>query len=440
MTHLKRVEIENIRGIRHMVIDLSALTIIRGKNGSGKTSVIEAIRQAFAGGYDPLAVHTDAEEGRIVITGDDDSTITRTINKAKRTSRVTIQSAAGETIPAPQSYIEKLSGAFSYDPLRMLRCSPKERFQYLKESLSVEVDIADLTAIAERHFVDEEVVYSAWDPKIAGLDRIAKVRKAAYERRTAINRKSKDLEGAINTMKASVPSLNADGQDWRGAEATLSQQLSAAKSARATAIQQANDEGAAATESINAWEREELAKIRAEASKRRETITIVHAAALDQIRSEHDQPIADLTARHAEARQQLSDYDKAIGAREAIAKLEKDLDGQRTLGDKLTFVLEDIDALEKAKLAASPAPGVELRDGEIYIDGVPFDGVNTQRQYEVAIMIGAANAGPLKSMICDEIEHWDTANFEALQEAARNSGFQVIAAAVDDVPLTVEVR
>lgn len=440
MTHLKKVEIENIRGIRHMVIDLAAITVIRGSNGSGKTSVIEAIRQGLCGGYDPLAVHSEADEGVITLTADDGTVIKRTINRVKRNSRLTITSAAGEVIPAPQNFVNELAGQFSYDPFKLLRCSPKERYQYLKESLTIDVDISELTAITAKHFLPDDVVLSNWSAKSSGLDRIAQVRKGAYDRRRAINRQFSDLEGAIRTMQLSVPSLNEDGTDWKQAEAQLSQQLSTAKSLRASALQQANDEMAAAREGIDSWEREELAKIRAAAAARRETIVTAHSAAVAQIQQEHDPGIAEMGARHAKARQQLSDYDRAVGARDAIAKLQAELEQHRIDGDRLTFVIEDIDALERSKLAASPAPGVELRDGEIFIDGIPFDGVNTQRQYEVAIQLGAANAGQMRAMICDEIEHWDSANFAALEQAARDSGFQLICAAVDDVPLTVETR
>lgn len=440
MKHLTKVEIENVRGIRHQVIELGAITIIRGQNGWGKSSILDAIRYGFEGGYDPLSVSTWADTAKIVLTGDDGSTITRIIDKQKRQSRVEIRSAAGEVIAAPQTWLKELSSAFSYDPLRLLRCSPKERFAYLKETLAVEVNIDEMLRIARENFIDEDVIYGAWDAKAAGLDRIAKLRKAAYDRRTAINRKARDLEGSIVTMKASVPSLNADGTEWREAEANLAQKLSAAKSARATAVQQANDEASAAKDAIDAWEREEIAKIHAESARRRETIVTAHSAAIAQIQDEHDPVIADLSQQHATARQQLSDYDKAIGAREAIARLEDELKGSRTLGEKLTLLIEGIDKLEKEKLAASPVPGVELRDGEIWIDGVAFDGVNTQRRYEVAIQIGAINAGPLRFMLCDEMEHWDKEHFDVFTEAAREAGFQVVAAIVDDVPLKVETR
>lgn len=438
MNHIRKVEIENIRGIKHMVIDLTELTVLRGSNGSGKSSVVEAIRLVFAGGYDPLAVSTWAEAGKVVLTGDDGTTITRSINKTKRTSTLDIRSEAGEKVAAPQGYIDNLTQIFSYDPLKLLRCTPTERFKYLKETLTVEVGIDEFLELARHYSVDDSVIYESWDAKAAGLDRIAKLRKAVYERRTKINSKARDLDGSIKTMKASVPSLNADGVDWRAAEAAASLELAEAKRAWGMAVQQAGDEAAAAKDAIDGWEREEIARIKAEAAARREVIQQALAATLDEVNGQHQPTVAALIARHAEARQQLSDYDKAIGAREAIAKLEVELKDSRTLGDKYTFIIEGIDKIEKQKLEASPVDGVLLRDGEVFIDGVAFDGVNTQRRYRAAIEIGAVNAGPLKFMLCDEMEHWDEGNFKAFAEAAKEAGFQVVCAVVDNCPLTVQ--
>ncbi len=437
MRHIRKVEIENIRGIAHMVIDLNGMTVLRGCNGSGKSSVIEAIRLVFAGGYDPLALRTGEDKGEVVLTGDDGTTIKRIINRAKRTSTLDIRSAAGERVAAPQGFIEQLSTTFSYDPLKFLRCSGKERFEYLKKTLDVNLQVEEALAISEKYFVDADVIYSAWDPKLPGLDRIAKLRKAVYDRRTKINQSTRDLEGSIRTMKASVPSLNADGEQYREAEARLASELSGAKSAWARAKQQAEDEASAEQRSINEWEQTKIAEIKAMAAERRTAIGGALAAAIAQLEGEHGPVTRDLTERHAEARKALSDYDRAVGAREAIAKLEAELKDSRSLGDKLTFVIDGLDEIERQKLAASPVAGVELRDGEIFIDGVAFDGVNTQRRYQVAIQLGAINAGELKFMVCDEMEHWDQANFDAFAEAAKNAGFQVVCAVVDDCALQV---
>jgi hypothetical protein len=94
-----------------------------------------------------------------------------------------------------------------------------------------------------------------------------------------------------------------------------------------------------------------------------------------------------------------------------------------------------------------PIEGVEVRGGEIFYGGLPFDQLNTQNKIFLACQIGALKFGGLPLMICDQIEQVDDLRWDEFCEAIKDSGFQVIAARVDvetdaegnaiEMPLTV---
>ena len=125
---------------------------------------------------------------------------------------------------------------------------------------------------------------------------------------------------------------------------------------------------------------------------------------------------------------------------ETSAEREKALEESRTneqAADKLTKALERIDALKAKKLAEDGIEGMEIVDGEVIVDGIPFDALNTQRQYEVAFQIACRGIGQLPLMVCDRAESFDAKNWQDFCEAAKASGFQILAARVTEGPLKV---
>ena len=53
MLRIESVEIKNIKGIASATFGLGTLTVIRGANGTGKTSILDSIATIFDGGHDP---------------------------------------------------------------------------------------------------------------------------------------------------------------------------------------------------------------------------------------------------------------------------------------------------------------------------------------------------------------------------------------------------
>src|SRR5688572_20078808 len=75
-----KVHISNIRGIKEMEFEPGSCTESSGKNGQGKTSILEAINAALSGGHDATLLRKGEEKGEIVIVLDDNTTITKRIS------------------------------------------------------------------------------------------------------------------------------------------------------------------------------------------------------------------------------------------------------------------------------------------------------------------------------------------------------------------------
>ena len=79
-----------------------------------------------------------------------------------------------------------------------------------------------------------------------------------------------------------------------------------------------------------------------------------------------------------------------------------------------------------------------VKDGGIYCDGLPFDDLNTGAQYLKAFQAGSLQPGSLGLMVADRGETLGEENWQAFQDAALQSGFQVFVTRVSDGSLDVQ--
>lgn len=122
---LKRIEFVHITP-KDSVVEIA------GKNGSGKTSTLDAILWALTG--------KDAISGEPVRAGADKATITMDLGDiiVKRTIRpdrsgtITVSNKDGMQAKSPQQLLDKLVGDLSLDPLAFMRKTPAEQLDMLR--------------------------------------------------------------------------------------------------------------------------------------------------------------------------------------------------------------------------------------------------------------------------------------------------------------------
>lgn len=438
--HITRLDVKNIRGIEHVVLDMNHWVCLTGKNGTGKSSLLQAIRIIFDGGFEDDWIRYGETEASIVADISDGSKVTielkRPNEKRKKYQRnVEIVSPEGVPMKREQEYLNSLATGLAYDPTRFLTIDKKGRADYITKFLPVTVEPWELRTAAGGDWYLE-----VYDPKAGAFDNIAAIRTRAYDKRTELNRRFKNLDGATNTLRREIPSLGEDRAELDAREAAAATKLSDYKAARQTALAQVEEESKAAMERIDSWEEIEIQKIRTEAANQRSACGKAKAAAIQQVQQEWDTQVTEASEEHAAAREALAAYNKAIGSRDQVTRWEHELRQIDTEIQHLEKAMQQLDKLKQAKLESSPIPGVELREGEIFIDGIPFDAVNLARRIDVAIQIAAQNPGKLPLMLLDDAEHLSQDNWEAFKQAAMESGFQIISARVDNQPLSVETR
>lgn len=429
---INRIRISNVLGIDELEFSAGQFNEISGKNGEGKTSVLEAIKAATQGGTDATLLRKGAEKGEIVLLLDDETEIQKRITE--RSATVTV-SRGGQKEKRPTEVLKTITDMLSMNPVDFLRAPKKDRVRVLLETMPI---VADEQKLAELSGVP---VTSA--PGTHGLAVIDAVRKQVYDDRTGTNRAVTEKEATINQIKLAMPDAPAG---VNGSEDELRSQLEAATAKRDSELQRI----ATKLSSLQGDSSNKIAQIRADAQAQIDAINAKLAADVEAERSAFA-TIAEKAGKQRELtltrfRDEAGPLEQALAVirenRNAVAKREQALDTVEKLEEELedlkqdaarqTQALNDIDAYKEQLLASLPIPGLEVVDGELFRNGVAFDRLNTAQQVDIAVEIAKLRAGELAICCVDGLELLSTEAFEAFKEKALESNLQLFVTRVTD--------
>lgn len=426
---ISHLTIRNILGISDLELSPGGFTEISGQNGTGKTSVLEAIKSTLNGGHDATLLRKGADKGEVVLVLDDGTELSKTVTATGSTTAVRRD---GKKQARPGEVIKALTDALSVNPVDFLLAPKKERVRVLLEAMPLEADVkhlAELTGLEVKPA-----------PGLHALHVIQQVHSQVYDARTGTNRAVKEKAATINQLEAAVPPMPSGVE---GSEAELEAQVNAAIAAQNTTLAR-----------IDA----KLTGLRADTHQKIEAIRAQAQADIDAAKASLAEQEARATAARDKAntacaeavvplRQQLA---VIRNDREAAGRRKQTLDTIETMRTELATLQAEaasqtsaLDAIEEYKaqlLAALPIPGLEVIDGEVYRDGVPFDRLNTAQQVSIAVEVAKLRAADLGVICVDRIECLDTATLEEFRASALESGLQLFVTRVSDSEFAVDTQ
>lgn len=415
MARIAEVEISNILGIKHAAFRPSTVTVVSGQNGVGKSSLLDGLKQVFAGGHDPTLLRRGAKLGEAVLTLDDGTTIRMRVSQRGTTYDIT--DATGQEVKAPRAFIDELGDCLAVDPARLLLAKPKDLAGILLEIMPITFTRAEL---------QEAVGEEAWAVNCdMTLEQVEQLGKQIYETRATANRQEKQAEATVYSLRSALP--EGDETDWARRVAELRDLLDEARRSRESEIAGIERSGRDRIEEIKARAQREIEEARREEREAREKKDAEFAPDLRKI---------EAALQQAELRK--TDKDRAEGIRRSLAEFESTAKKAHAEARNFTAALEAIGELKQRKLSALPITGIEVRDGQVYCDGVPFERVNLSERIKIAFSIAAVRSGKLPFMVLDQAEAFDEETWQAFRAGAQESGFQVLAARVSSGPLTIE--
>lgn len=424
---ISHIKINSILGIDQLEFSPKGFTQISGPNGTGKTSVLEAIKSVLNSGHDATLLRKGAEKGEVVLVLDDGMELSKSVTASGSTTTVRRD---GKKIARPAEAIKALTDSLSVNPVDFLLAPKKDRVKALLEAMPLEADTEHLSELAGFPVKAQ--------PGLHALHVINMVYQQVYDERTGTNRAVREKDATIKQLEAAVPPAP---QGVEGGEDELEAQVNAAISTKNTTLARIEAKLTGLRDDANAQIEAIRTKAQADIDAVKEGLAEQEAKAA-AARERANTSCADTVAP---LRQQLAII---RNDREAAGRRKQTLDTIATMRTELETLTADaaaqtqaLDAIEQYKnelLNSLPIPGLEVRDGEIYRNGVPFDRLNTAQQVEVAVEISKLRAADLGVVCVDRIECLDSDSLAEFKAAALESGLQLFITRVADEGFNIE--
>lgn len=393
MAKIIKLTSENVKRLHAVEITPDgSMIVIGGKNGAGKTSILDSIEYALGGkGSIPdVPIRTGEDKARVVVETEE-LVITRTFTKTG--SYLKVANRDGMQATSAQAMLDKLTGTLTFDPVEFSRMGRKRQ----KATLS----------------------------RLIGLDfsELEAERKEAYEARTAINSQAALSKARLGEMTPTYPDIPEEEIDV--AEAGK-QDLEDAIRHNAE-IDELSAVVATEVDRITALENElqECRKALERNTKALEGAEKIDATALQS-------KIDEATALNARIR---SNQDRR---REQAA-----FDDLRIQSVGLTEDIDAIDYNKSQKLSEAEFPVADLSfdvDG-VLLNGLPLDQASGAEQLRVSTAMGFALNPELKVLLIRDGSLLDDDSLALVAGMADEAGGQVWIERVgegDEVSVVIE--
>lgn len=385
---INTLEIENVKRVKAVKLEPSAngLTIIGGKNGQGKTSVLDAIMWGLGG--DKFRPSVPAREGALVppsihIELDNGLVVERKgVNSALKVVDATGKKSGQKLLDA---FISKLA----LNLPAFLSASDKEKADTLLKTIGVG---AQLKILEEQE-------------------------KKLYFQRTEIGRYRDMKEKAAKNMP-SYPNLPEDPISV--SELIKQQQAILAQNGE----NQRKRENAAHYDQVLKQARAAYEQAKTALEKAEQDCMIARKAAEDL----QDESTAELEKNIAG----IEEINQKIRINEDKKKAEEEADSYSLKYNQLTDDLDEIRNQKQALLdgADLPLPGLSVADGKLIYNNAPWDGMSGAEQLKVATAIVRKLNPECGFVLMDKLEQMDLDTLQEFGEWLKDQGLQVIATRV----------
>jgi len=375
---------ENIKKVTAVEITPDGnMVVIGGKNGEGKSSVLDSIFYALGGkaGICSEPLRQGSSKGRVVCDLDD-LTVTRTFTK-KGGGVLTVANKDGLRHTSPQAVLDNLVGKIAFDPLEFTKMDSHKQVETLKT--------------------------------LVGLDftKLDAQRKGLYDERTFVHKEGDKLKIQLDSMP--------DYSDVPDEAVSISNLMGELQ--RAQEQNRKNDEAKADFERLN----EKAAQKQAEIEELR--------AALEAINTElkKRQPLVDsLEYLNTEAIQEeianAEETNAMVRGKAERAEVETAHQNKQSEYKFLSDQIKEIDNRKTTTLASAkfPIPGLSFNDDNIVTyQGLPFDQASSAEQLRVSVAMGIAMNPKLRVLLIRDGSLLDEENLQAIAQMAEAADAQI---------------
>ena len=400
-----RLQIENFLGVKAVNITPAGDVIrIEGKNGAGKSSVIDSIWAAIGGSKEsPDHPIRNGESNASIIVDLGEILVERKFTE--KGSYLHVKNKDGLSFPNPQKTLDELFSRVSMDPQEFIEMKSKERCDFLLE----------LTGQRDK------------------IEKIEAKKKEIYDERTLINRETKTIQGKL----AGAP------EDEDIAEKSVSDLMLELAEAREKddTIQGFKDEITQINMDAGACETR-IASIKEEIRTLVNTMHDLETTIKEEKnKKEHlekmvsDAPPSQVPALEAEI-MSAEEHNSRVRAIQAAREIRKELAASEGVAKTLTRRIDELDKdkLDILKSSSLPIKNISIDDGMLLIGDIPFDDLATSEQLKVSMQIGISINPKLRVIRIHRGSELDSDSMATVKTFAKKNDCQVWLEVVSDIP------
>ena len=385
---------KNVKRLRAVEIHPDgSVVVIGGKNGQGKTSVLDSIEYAL-GGKDSICrepLRRGEKSGEVVCDLGD--LVVRRTFAAEGPGTLTVDTKDGARLLQPQTRLDDLIGRLSFDPLAFSRMSEKEQSETLRNLVGLDFRALDGQRIT------------------------------LFEARTEVNREGKALAARLSALPA--PHLDVPSTEISSAE--VIRELDAATSTMTDVQNQRQILSRVLVAREAARAEVGRCELELEFIKRKLESASSAAEAAEKVLAEAQEDLnravrTSIDPEPIKARlQALDGTNRKVRENAARVGLAAELEAKRAASKQLTTAIDEIDAKRTGMIGAARFPVAGLgfdAAGGVTLAGLPFSQASSAEQLRVSAAMGLALNPKLRILLIRDGSLLDEESMKLLADMA----------------------
>lgn len=472
--NITKIKIKNLFGISEYEADGSSVELA-GKNGAGKTSVIDAIRYALTNKSDrKYIVRRGETEGEILIETDNGLRI----NRKARTTQADYKSVKkdGREVGSPESFLRDIFTPLQLNPVEFISLPEKQQNAIILDMIEYPWDMQKI-----KEWFGEIPSWVNYDQNIlAVLNDIQSENGEYFQNRQDINREMRNKRAFIEEIASAIPAgyevekwekasagpvyqkierIRKENEEIQKAKSLLElrdnkvRKFEADREIAKTSI--AREIGARRTQIENEITRmeDQIRNLKAEKESLAEKMADKTAVIEEQYKAAVAKYDAEVEA-YAEYRDKEPQSTKELEEEAALIEnmkahvneyrrmqgLQSDVEILKEESELLTERIEKARSLpgEILETAKIPIAGLTIKDGVPLINGLPVSNLSDGEKLDLCIDVAIQKPNGLQIILIDGVEKLSTPVREALYKKCKDKGLQFIATrTTDEEDLTV---
>lgn len=397
-----KLQSQNFKRLKAISIEPKGNTVIvSGKNGQGKSSILDSIFVALAGKDKDLLKPIRDGETKAEITVETEGYFIKRLFKQGRTELEVI-SKDGEIMSKPQTFLDSVVGKLSFDPLEFASLKASEQRELLLKLTNI--DLGKFT-VERKKLYDERHDIGVLRDSLADpiMDEVAqaemKVKEGKVEISTLTQEMQKQQDAILEYQKKLLDKNEAEKQAQR-----LKQQI-ADLEAQIVNLQN------------------HITEYRSKLVKANEAILSMEGVVAPEVDLPSLQEKMDNAQTHNLA------VDRAASVLEAYNKRKV----YQAKYDEFSFKIENLD-LEKSKALESakmPIEGLSVTDEAVTYNKIPFHQLSSAEKLKVSMAIAMSMNPELRVIRILDGSLLDEDNMKVIEQMAKDQDYQVWVEVVD---------